>query len=296
MTKKNFHRAVLASIVIILALIPTRLSSAEQELPASDRVDRNVRAFMFTLEFALGAPFTGAQEEIIMDELRKGWAARSEAELRKFDSYPKLAEAIIKASDAGALEDVRRQLEKTIRDWLAGSHAEDPAVAAIRSKLDEKGKILIAGTPPLTAMAADAYSEMYAYSELLAQTPDARPDQVPAGRTAEIKARLVEAWPGLGAEARGQVASTPVLWVSLRSVLSFGSQADQANIRAEIGKIAAPASGEAGAADAPPATANRAVAGSEAAGSLVKHQVLMNIQAMTFKQYLYCHGFKSTFY
>jgi len=283
---RQIRRASPASVAVVLAAVALASTAGPQTSSLPERVEKNVRAFMFTLEFALGAPFTEGQEAIIAGELRSGWAARTEAELRRFDAYPKLVEAIVKATDADALENVRRQLERTVREWLSGSDAGDPAVAAVQAKLDEKGRVLIAGTPPLTAMAADAYSEMYAFSRLLAQSPDARPDQIPSARVAEIRARLLEAWPGFDPEVRGQVASAPGLWVALRSVLSFGGAKDQARTRAEMLKIAAP--GEDG------QKAEGAAGG--AVGPLVRHQVLMNIQNITFRQYLYCHGFKNTIY
>lgn len=263
----------------------------QEALPASAGIERNGRAFLFVLEFALGTPLTAGQEEIILAELRQGWGARSEDELRKYDVYPKLVEAITHAAEAKAVDGLRRQLEQSTREWLDASDPNDPAVAVVAAQLKQKGKVLIAGDPALTVMAADAYSEMYAYSELLLKVPKAAPDQVASSAVAEVKGRLLKAWPAFTVEERSQVARTPGLWVSLRSVLRFGSRADQAQVRSALKQIASTG----GAAAAQPG----ALPGSEKeniVGNLVKHQVLMNIQQMTFNNYMYCHGFKSSIF
>ncbi len=40
---------------------------------------------MFVLEFALGAPFTRNQENVILDELKGIWRFMPEEELQQFD-------------------------------------------------------------------------------------------------------------------------------------------------------------------------------------------------------------------
>jgi len=256
----------------------------EQKAPGSASIDRNAHAFLFVLEFALGAPLTRGQEEIILNELRRGWETRSQKELSKFDAYPKIVEAIVKATDRQAVEDLRRELERSVREWLAESDSTDPAVAAVAAQLKQKGKILIPGNPPLTVMASDAYSEMYTYSELLQRVPDALPHRVSPAVVAKIKGRLLKAWARFTREQRRQVASTPGLWVSLRSVLQYGKAADRSQVLSEMKQIAAPREEAASSKEG------------SAVGNLVKHEVLMNIQNLTFNEYLFCHGFKSTIF
>jgi hypothetical protein len=264
---------------------PAPALAAPQPADPAD-FDRNARAFLFVLEFGLGAPLTAEQETTILTELERGWEGRPAADLKKYDAYPMLVEAIIHATDRKAVEELRLELEKSVREWLAQSDASDPAVAAIGSQLRLKGKVLLPGKPPLTVMAADAYSELYAYSELLQKDPGALPGRVSPAAVASVRARLVKVWAGFSAEEREQVASTPGLWISLRSVLRYGSEADRARVRTGLARVAAAAGSSA------PGTKAR----TGAVGSLVKHQVLMNIQQMTFNQYLYCHGFRSSIY
>jgi len=264
--------------------------------PAAGPIESNARAFLFVLEFALGAPLTGGQEETILAELRKGWRTKSEQELRKYDAYPKIVEAITKANDRKALEDLRQELEKTIREWLAESEQSDPAVAVISGQLKEKGKVLIPGNPPLTVMAAAAYCEMYAYSELLQKVPSALPDRVSPAVVAEIKSQLLKAWNGFTAGERGQVASTPGLWISMRSVLKYGNPADQAGIRAEIGKIAAPVEQAEKPGSATPVRERRRSGQINPVGEGIKHTALLNIKQIVFKNYMYSRGFNSSVY
>jgi hypothetical protein len=263
--------------------------------PSAGPIERNAHAFLFVLEFALGAPFTGGQEEIVLAELRKGWKTKSEQELRKYDAYPKIVEAITRATDRKALEDLRQELEKTIREWLAESERSDPAVAVIFAQLKEKGKVLIPGNPPLTVMAAAAYSEIYAYSELLQKVPSALPDRVSPAVVAEIKSQLLKAWNGFTAGERGQVASTPGLWVSMRSVLQYGNPADQDEIRAELGKIAAPVEQARKPGSTTPPRERPGSGKINPVGEAIKHTALLNIKQIVFRNYMYSRGFSSVY-
>jgi hypothetical protein len=267
----------------------------QEPASAAASIDRDGPAFVFVLEFALGAPFTGGQEAIILSELRKGWEGLPAEEIRKYDAYPRLVEAITHAADVKALDALRADLEKSTREWLETSDRGDPAVAVIADQLKKKGRVLVAGTPALTVMAADAYSEMYAYSELLAGDPGASPEQVPARDAAEVRGRLVKAWPRFSAAEKDQVARTPGLWVSVRSVLRFGSADDRKRIRASVAGIAAP-DGPGGQASGPGGGRSQGSSVSEIGKNLIKHNVMMSINRMTFNNYLYCHGFKSTIF
>lgn len=231
-----------------------------------------------------------------MAELRRGWESRPAEDLKKYDAYPKVVEAIIHASDQKAVEDLRVQLENSTREWLQSSDKSDPVVSLVAGVLKEKGKALVPGDPPLTVMAAAAYGEMYAYSELLARIPNATPDQISPSAVSEIRSRLLKAWGGFTAEERGQVASAPGLWVALRSVLRYGSPADQSQVRARLVKIAAPAESSGEPAAEAPSGVSQSSAKTDYVGNLIKHQVMMNLQQMTFSHYMYCHGFRSSIY
>jgi len=252
-------------------------SSARPSGQKADRIDRNSRAFLFVLEFALGAPFTLSQEEVVRDELKRGWEKKTEEELRKYDAYPAIVELILRAGQK-ELDEIRLELEKTVRDWLSGTDQSDPAVAVIRSQLNEKSKVLVTGAVPLTVRGATAYSELYAFSELLGKIPEARPDQISADQVLEIRQQLIDAWKGFSEEQRKQVATTPGLWISLRAILQHGTPEEQAKVRGKIQKIAARAGGE---------TGEPGDLGKRAVMNMTKHMVLMEIQKMTFNQYIY---------
>lgn len=273
----------------------TGQKSVAKDQPLSGRIESNARAFLFVLEFALGAPLTGGQEETILAELLEGWKTRSGQELRKYEAYPKIVEVIVKAIDPKALEDLRQELEKTIREWLAESGPSDPAVAIVSAQLRAKGKVLIPGNPPLTVMAAAAYSEMVAYSELLQKIPNALPDRISPAVVAEIKSQLLKAWNGFTAGERGQVASTPGFWVALRSVLLYGNPADQAQIRAALVKIAAPVEQARKPASATSSKERRGSGQINPVGEGIKHTALLNIKQMVFSNYMYSRGFSSVY-
>jgi hypothetical protein len=277
MRKSRMFIIVVPSVLLFCLLNSDPLIGSQAGGQKADAIDRNSHAFLFVLEFALGAPFTINQEKTILEELRSGWKKQTEEELKKFDSYPLIAGLIIRAGQK-ELDEIRLELEKTVRDWLSGEDQSDPAVAAIRSQLDEKSKALIPGSVPLTVRAATAYSEMYAFSELLGKSPEAQPDQISAGQVTEIRRQLIDAWKGFSEEQRKQVAKTPGLWISLRALLQHGTPEEQARVRGQIQKISAPAEAQPGGTDD---LSKRAVM------NMSKHMVLMEIQKMTFDQYIY---------
>ena len=274
--------------ILFLILLIVLVTGAPNQASPAGSLERDARAFLFVVEFALGTPFTTNQEETILAELRRGWAAQPAQELKKFDAYPVIVESIIHASDATALETLRGKLESSIREWFETSDRRDPAVAIIGNVLKERGKILVPGNPALTEMAAASFSELYAYSELLARQPGAMPEQVSPVDVTRIRSRLLKAWSGFTSEQRARVVSTPGLWVSLRSVLRHTSASESSKIRTQLVEIAAPAR-----VSQQPSPGRRSSNHGDIVGNIVKHQVLMNIQQQTFKHYLFCHGFKS---
>ena len=266
------RRALALLFALMLAGPSTRPSGQNV-----DKIDRNSRAFLFVLEFALGAPFTVSQEGIILHELKQGWAKRTEEELRKYDDYPVLVELILRAGQKD-LDEIRVELEKTVLEWMGDTDQSDPVVMVIKSQLNEKSQVLVPGAVSLTVRGATAYSEMYAYSELLGKVPEASPDQISADQVSEIRQQLIGAWKGFSEEQKKQVATTPGLWISLRALLQHGTPQEQAKVRGQIQRIAAPAAREG---REPSDLGKRAVM------NVSKHMVLMEIQKMTFNQYIY---------
>lgn len=255
------------------------------------RLDRNLRAFLFVLEFSLGSPLNGGQEKVILDELRRGWQTKKESALAKFDAYPQYVKLIM-TLDRDRLEELRRSLNETVRSWLNESDASDPAVSVIRAQLKAKGQVLIAGDPPLTVMAADAYSEMIAYGDFLRRSPDGDPESVSSEEVAVIRKRLGNSWEGFSSEDRTRVALLPGLWVSLRSLLRYGSEQERSDIRSQLKRL--PSSSSQVQATVERKVSDGVVSTGQKPMSVVTHNVLMSCQQMTFNHYLFCRGFRNT--
>lgn len=250
---------------------------------AGAELDKVRRSFLFVLEFALGAPFTAGQERLILAQFGPGWWAGKSAEERKsFAQYPQVVDWILKAGQKD-LEEMRKSLEETTRQWLKESPASDPVVAMIRGRLAERGRTVVPGDPPLTEMAAAAFSELYAYSRLLRRNTSALPEQVPAADCAGARAELLRAWPRFSAAEKAQVATTPGLWLVLRTLVAHG---DQAQRRHALERLLSVTSGEATTMRGRPAGK-----GDDPVAAMLKHNVLMNIQQQTFNQYMWSRGF-----
>lgn len=253
-------------------------------------LEPKARAFVFVLEFSLGFPFTAQQERLVLDELLSGWSTASAEELQKYDAYPAYARAIT-ALDRKQVAALQQQLGQTIHEWLNTAPKTDPVVAMIHKQLAEKGKTLVTGTPPLTVMAARAYSELKTYSELLQCEPGATADQIDAGIVAEMQKALVKEWPRLSKEQRQQVLGTPALWLVLRSQMEQGTAADRQQVRAMLDKLAAapPPAPEPSAGPTKPSAH-----GSGKLMSMTTHSVLMQMQQQTFNTWQWSMGYKST--
>lgn len=250
---------------------------------AGAELDKVRRSFLFVLEFALGAPFTSGQEKLILGQFGPGWwEEKSAAEKKSFLQYPQVVAWILKAGQKD-LEEMRASLEETTRQWLKESPASDPVVAMIRQRLAERGRTVVSGDPPLTEMAAAAFSELYAYSRLLRRDASALPEQVPAADVAGARGELLRAWPRFSAAERGQVATAPGLWLVLRTLAVHG---DQAQRRHALERLLSVTSNEA-------TTVRGRPAGKDdgPVAAMLKHNVLMNIQQQTFNQYMWSRGF-----
>ncbi len=256
---------------------PTTALSAE--------LDRVRRSFLFVLEFALGAPFTASQERLILDQFSSGWwAAKSAAERKTFGQYPQVVAWIMKAGQRD-LEEMRRTLEETTRQWLKESPASDPVVAMIRARLAERGRTIIAGEPPLSEMAAAAFCELYAFSRLLRRNGAALPAQLEGADVAAARRELLRAWPGFSIAERGQVATAPGLWLVLRALVVHGDPGERETARRRLLAVSE--------ADARTGQARAASGGKgdDAVSAMLKHNVLMNIRQQTFNTYMWSRGF-----
>ncbi|MCU0286555.1 MAG: hypothetical protein MUF15_09155 [Acidobacteria bacterium] len=249
-------------------------------------LEKNARSFLFVLEFALGAPLNHSQEKIILDKLLSGWKSESPDSLKKFDAYPKLVSLIL-VSGQHDLEKLRLELEKSTREWLEQSDQNDPVVAIVRTQLQQRSKILAPGTPPLTEMAATAYSEMTAFAEILVDNTKALPADISPARTASIRNLLQKSWGKFSTAERNDILTTPGLWLTFRTLLQFGSAAEKEKIHVQLLKLV-PGPGQ----TVP--TQSSGAGNSKRPMGMVEHNVLMNMNQMTFNSYLWSRGFKST--
>ncbi len=248
---------------------------------SASKIDANAKGFIFVLEFALGAPFTADQEQVILEELKDGWSSLTEEELSKYDQYPIFAKAIL-TMNQGELDEMRAELEKAIKEWLDESPDTDEAVRMIKDQLNARGREVITGDPPLTEMSLTAYSEIIAYSRLLHQNPEAMPEQISPDSVYDIKNQVQESWETFSNEEQQQIATSPGIWFCLRTLVNNGSKGEQDKIRKDLVKLtpetqATKDSNESGNGKKPM--------------SMAAHNSLMNIQQMTFNQYMWSRGF-----
>jgi hypothetical protein len=264
---------------------PAQGSTAVPASGPAAELDRVRRSFVFVLEFALGAPFTAAQERLILGQLGpEWWAAKSESERKTFGQYPQWVAWVLRAGQ-NDLEKMRRTLEATTRQWLKESPPSDPVVAMVRARLAERGKVIVPGEPPLTEMAAGAFCELTAYSRLLRRDASALPAQLGDKAAAGVRAELLHAWPGFSAAERAQVAAAPGLWLVLRTLVVHGDAAQGGQARQRLLSLTG------GAAPSGPAKAGSSAKGDQAVNAMIKHSVLMNIRQQTFNTYMWSRGF-----
>lgn len=262
----------------------SKAPSINYNVNLENRNDSNAKSFMFVLEFALGAPLTKSQEDTITKELKDGWRYRSEEELKTYDQYPALEKTILKMKQKD-LDKLRTELEKTIREWLDETDKSDKAVDLINKTLKSRGKVVIKGDPPLTAMSLTAYSEIIAYSRLLQDDPEAKPDQITTKSVNEIKKQVKEVWGTFSENDKKDIATSPGLWVCLRVQLEYGSKETQNSIRDNLIKLGS-TTGSIG-----PVTDNSNHNETKSDMDMTSHSCMMQIQQMTFNNYMWSRGF-----
>lgn len=246
------------------------------------RADGLARAFVFVLEFALGEPLAAEEEGAVIDALLEG------ADLDALAAYPELVRAILGA-DRERLVGLQEELATATREWLEESDPADPCVRLVREHLESAGRSAAEGDPPLTARQADAYAEMVTYGAALGASPLALPEEIEAEARDALREALVEAWPGLSAEERAQVAEAPAVWTCLRSVLEHGNAEQQAQARAALAGLGAEQS-EAGAVEEGTPNAG----GDSAVDRMLRSQVMLNLNQMTFDHYMWSRGLAQT--
>jgi hypothetical protein len=131
-------------------------------------------------------------------------------------------------------------------------------------------------------MAATAYAELAAYSELLSGNRSALPDSIPESRVDELKTVLIKSWELFSEKERTQILTAPGLWITFRTLLRFGSDPEKAQVRAQLLKLA------------PQSSTGGGRAKSDITGNIIRHQVMLNIQQQTFNHYMWSRGFHST--
>jgi hypothetical protein len=256
----------------------------------AEKIDRNSKAFMFVLEFALGAPFTQSQENVILDELKNGWRYISEEELQQYDLYPIIVQGIL-TLEQKELEELRVDLEKSVNEWLVETDQSDQAVKLVNDQLKSRGQIVIDGEPPLTEMSLTAYSEIIAYSRLLQQNPIAKPEQISQETVNEIKQQVIEAWKSFSDTDKQNIATAPGLWICLRVQLQNGSQEEQDNIRADLKKLGTVTHSIDASESDSPTSSNSTGSSTEKPMDMAAHWSMMQIHQQTFYSYMWSHGF-----
>jgi len=271
---------------------PASTAPETNRAQSSSSMDKNAKAFLFVLEFGLGAPLTVSQERVILAELQDGWKSESPEELRKYDQYPKLVQVILKLGQSD-LESIRGDLEASVRQWINDYRGKSESVNIIESELKRRGRVFAAGDPPLTEMAASAYAEITAFSELLQSNPAADPEDIDESSVVEIRQQLRRQWNAFSKTDRELIGTAPALWICQRAILDHGSAADRDKTRAQIRRLSA--SGSQGSGSGGQASNNRDT-GRELSNKLLQHNTLMAIQQQTFNNYMWSRGFNYNTY
>lgn len=259
----------------------------------TNKIDANAKGFMFILEFALGAPLTTTQERIILDELKSGWRLCTEKEISGYDQYPLLAKSIL-TMDQKSLNELRIELESSIMEWLEESPDTDKSVKIIKDQLKTRGKEVIAGNPTLTEMSLTAYSEIIAYSRLLKQNPKAMPEEFSQDSVKEIKNQVKDTWKTFTTKEQEQIATSPGLWVCLRTLVNNGSIQEQDKVRSNLVKLTpdTPTTKDNKNHEETQSTeSNETYDSDDKPMSMIAHNTLMNIKEMTFNTYMWSQGF-----
>lgn len=256
------------------------------------KIETNAKGFIFVLEFALGSPLTTIQERIILDELKSSWRLYTEEELSEYDSYDFLAKNIL-IMDQEMLNEIKTDLELTIKEWIEESPDTDEIAKIIREQLNTASKVIISGESPLTEVSLTAYSEIIAYSRLLKENPKAMPEQISLDSVNEIKKQVKDSWKDFTSKEKEQITSSPGLWISLRALVNNGSTDEQDTVRSSLVKLTPdrPSNASNDQDDTLYTENDKTNNTSSKPMDMVSHNVLMNMQQMTFNSYMWSRGF-----
>jgi hypothetical protein len=270
---------------------PPKDEPAPVKLTAADkaRLAKDADAFIFLLEFGLGTPFTSGQEKLIVDELKAGWASLSPEDMATQDTAPTLVKQIMKV-DQQHMEPLRQELASKMREWLDATDQNDPAVKMVKNQLNASSKILVDGDPPLPEIAATSYAEMMVFAGMLKKNPNASPSQIPSQSVAAYKAKISKAWNALDSDGKNDALSMPGMWMTIRQVLRVGTTAEQKTIRTSLAKVGG-SSQTAASGGSSKSSGSGSSKGSSAVRSMIRHNVMMNIQQQTFNTYMWSRGY-----
>lgn len=278
-------------IVSLASGTASKAPNIDYSVDVAKRIDNNAKNFMFVLEFTLGAPFTESQEGVILKDLKDIWRNLSEEELKVYDQYPTLVKTILSMKQKD-LEELRANLEKSIKEWLAESDQSDQAVKIINKTLKSKCNVVLKGKPPLTEMSLTAYSELIAYSRLLKKNSKAKPEQIAQKNVNIIKKQVKKVWNSYSVEDKSDIATSPGLWICLRTLLDYGTAKEQAAIREKLMEFEAATrviSGKSNNTNAD--TPVNAESGTEKPMDMTSHWCMLQINQLTFNTYMWSRGF-----
>ncbi len=251
-----------------------------------EKAVRNAQAFVFLLEFASGAPFTAAQEELIVSELVNSWEGADLEHISAFDGYADLR-ILVMHLEQDQYEEIRQLMENTVREVLQEIE-DDPAVAVIRTQFDKNGAVLIEGDPPLREVAAQSFAELFAYTHLLAQDAEGEIEDIDPQVVTAMRQALLASWPEMSAEDRTRVTDMPGVWTVIRTVMRSGEFTDRETVRRQLRELVPVA---AQAAVTPEGEADENLTRT-LAGNYIRHQTLMMMQQWTFNTYMWSRGFQ----
>lgn len=260
-------------------------ASTRQQPADDDRISRNAHAVLWVMEFALGNPLSAEQEHAVVGKLRAVWSRKSEADVAEYDTYPQALQKILGLGQR-ELEEVREQLAGTFRGWFQASNSSEPIVVALRDAFTARPRVVANGTPALTETAATAYAELMTYAELLNEDPQADPEDVSPSAVREMRRRLIGEWSQLSQRDREQVMTVPGVWICSRTLIRYGKPAERNTTRQKLSRLA------------PARNAGHderdATGGASRPMDMTTHSVLMQMNQMTFNNYLWSRGFKTT--
>lgn len=254
------------------------------------RLDRNARAFIFVVEFGCGTAFTEAQEQALRGEVVAAWTKTPAAQRAQYDQYPALMKVIL-ALKQEDLATVQGQIRQSLQEILAESQTS-PAIATIRQQMDQSNRALVAGTPPLSAAAADGYAELWAFAEALGKDSTAGPEAISRSVVESTRATLLKGWPAFTDEDKQAVLGAPALWMAVRMTFRQGTAEEKQQVRASLKKLVEAQTSALPAATGPGGkpTASGGSA-TELGRRYLAHQTLMMMQQQTFNTYMWSRGF-----